>query len=143
MTTPGYARMLATSGQKAEIWRRGSGTDRFGQPTTDYGDDPVHIYPCRVSYAGINASNFKSGEMASERYVDLVGETRLVFLPDTADVSERDQVRVVNNAGDEILPMTSIYSVRPRYGRGGTIHHTEIVTITYRDAGFQHAGAAS
>lgn len=137
-----YRRSLDKSGMFAEIHRRGTGKDRLGQPKQEFALEESGI-PCRVSYAGINASNYKSGEIMTERYIDVVGETRIVFLPHDVSVNEKDMIRVVNKDGDEVMPLTSIYSVRPRFDGRGHIHHKEAVTITTRAADFEHAGSTS
>lgn len=134
-----------------EIWRRprnadGSNKlDPFGQPENTGRIEPgkwtrVHVAKGRASFAGFSGAQYRPGETMSERYVDLVREPRIVFLDvldlddNEIDVREADRIRVYHSNGtDLIIPDTEIESVRPRYGRGETLHHTELLVSTYRD----------
>lgn len=122
---------------RAVFYKRSEERDRFNQAKKIFTQDGEPV-PCRVSYAGINASNFRSGEIMSDRTIDLVGETRLIFVPIDTTATEKHMVKVINDNDEEIMPLSTVYSVRPRYdGRAG--HHKEVISITFRDSGFKQA----
>lgn len=142
-----YNRLLV---HKAEIYRRPETSDGvpekdpFGQPLNTGRIEPtmrrVHRAKCRLSFAGFSGAQYRPGETMSERYVDLVREPRIVFLDavddfgNDIDVREADRIKVFHSDGETlILDDTEIESVRPRYGRGETLHHIELLVSTFRD----------
>ena len=120
-----------------EVYRRISGTDRFGQPKLDqFSATPVATYPGRISY-GHASNRYRAGEVNSERSVDVSTDTTKIYLPPNADIKETDRIIVKNSISGVVLPKTEVRSVLYRHDGDGKVHHIEAQVETWRDSNFQ------
>lgn len=110
-----------------EVYRRSGEEDAYGQPV-DFNPssippvNPTHTFPCRL--------NRKTGGVAmEERSRDVFLTQNVIFTMPGIDIREDDAVRVLDENGAELLPMSKIDSKDFSPGLAGT-HHWEIKIIT-------------
>lgn len=109
-----------------EVYRRSGEEDAFGQPVdfnpSQVTGDPVHTFPCRL--------NRKTGGVAmEERSRDVFLTQNVIFTMPGIDIREDDAVRVLDETGAELLPMSKIDS-KDFATDLSTTHHWEIKIIT-------------
>lgn len=112
---------------KVEVYRRSGDVDEYGQPVDQNPSqiplgDPLHIFPCRL--------NIKSGGLAmEERSRDVFLTKNVIFTMPNIDIEEDDAVRVLDENGNELLPISKI-DLRETYTASTSAHHWEIQIVT-------------
>jgi hypothetical protein len=101
-----------------EVYRRSGDVDDLGQPVdanpSQMSGPPTATYPCRL--------NPKSGGLAmEERSLDVFVQ-RYTLYTEMVDIHEDDAVRVLDENGAELLPISKIYSTNVATGFGGSDH---------------------
>lgn len=104
-----------------EVYRRSGRVDRFGQPVDanprQHSSAPVATHRCRVTRG-------KGGLVMMERALDVFEQRWTMYTELGADIQTDDAIRVLNEKGEEIVPMCKIINKSEAAGMVGG-HHLE------------------
>ena len=109
-----------------EVYRRTGLKDRFGQPMSvnprqniSAGEALVHVYPCRVDRG-------TGGLTMQERSIDVFETMWEMFTNPDVDIRTDDACRVLDEVGNELVPMAKC-KVKSAAADSAHTHHLEFI----------------